>query len=283
MQMPHEFLQNCCERVRIALPAEKRYGCGLVFLPQDSDQRRLCMHRFEDVIRQEGQQFLGWRRIPVDSAALGLLARQREPAIRQVFIGRGPGITDTAHFERKLFVIRKVMERFVRESGLSQASFYPVPSLSCRTLVYKGMLLADQIQAYFPDLSHPDMVSALALVHQRYSTNTFPTWDLAHPFRFLCHNGEINTLRGNVNWLNARQALFRSDLFGANMAKLFPVATPGASDSAVFDNAVELLYHSGRSLPHAIMMMIPEAWQNHQTMSDEKKAFYEYHACLMEP
>jgi len=283
MQMPHKFLRNGCERIGIGLPKEKHYGCGLVFLPRDDDQRRLCMHRFEEVIRQEDQQFLGWRRMPVDSSALGLLARQREPVIQQIFIGRGPGITDTAHFERKLLVIRKVMERFVRESGLSQASFFHIPSLSCRTLVYKGMLLADQIQAYFPDLSHPDMVSALALVHQRYSTNTFPTWDLAHPFRFLCHNGEINTLRGNVNWLNARQALFKSELFGADITKLFPVATPGASDSAVFDNAVELLYHTGRSLPHAIMMMIPEAWQNHRTMSDKKKAFYEYHACLMEP
>ncbi len=283
MQMPDEFLRNCCERIGIGLPAQKRYGCGLVFLPRDDNQRRSCMHRFEEVIRQEGQLVLGWRRLPVDSTALGLLARQREPAIQQIFIGRGPGITDTAHFERKLLVIRKVMEGFVRASGMSQASFFHVPSLSCRTLVYKGMLLADQIQAFFPDLSHPDMVTAMALVHQRYSTNTFPTWDLAHPFRFLCHNGEINTLRGNVNWLNARQALFKSDLFGADIAKLFPVATPGASDSAVFDNAVELLYHTGRSLPHAIMMMIPEAWQNHQTMSDEKKAFYEYHACLMEP
>ncbi len=283
MQMPDEFLRNCCERIGIGLPAQKRYGCGLVFLPRDDNQRRSCMHRFEEVIRQEGQLVLGWRRLPVDSTALGLLARQREPAIQQIFIGRGPGITDTAHFERKLLVIRKVMEGFVRASGMSQASFFHVPSLSCRTLVYKGMLLADQIQAFFPDLSHPDMVTAMALVHQRYSTNTFPTWDLAHPFRFLCHNGEINTLRGNVNWLNARQALFKSDLFGADIAKLFPVATPGASDSAVFDNAVELLYHTGRSLPHAIMMMIPEAWQNHQTMGDEKKAFYEYHACLMEP
>ncbi len=283
MQMPDEFLRNCCERIGIGLPTQKRYGCGLVFLPRDDNQRRSCMHRFEEVIRQEGQLVLGWRRLPVDSTALGLLARQREPAIQQIFIGRGPGITDTAHFERKLLVIRKVMEGFVRASGMSQASFFHVPSLSCRTLVYKGMLLADQIQAFFPDLSHPDMVTAMALVHQRYSTNTFPTWDLAHPFRFLCHNGEINTLRGNVNWLNARQALFKSDLFGADIAKLFPVATPGASDSAVFDNAVELLYHTGRSLPHAIMMMIPEAWQNHQTMSDEKKAFYEYHACLMEP
>ena len=267
----------------ITLPAEKEYASGLVFLPSDQEQRKILLARFKAVVGQEEQQFLGWRRVPVVSEALGDLARQLEPAIYQIFIGRGPGVNDPAHFERKLFVIRKVMEGFVRTSELSEASFFHIPSLSSQTLVYKGMLLADQIAAFYPDLTDPDMTSALALVHQRYSTNTFPTWDLAHPFRFLCHNGEINTLRGNVNWMNARQNLFRSELFGGDMSKLFPIATPGASDSAIFDNTVELLYHSGRSLPHAIMMLIPEAWEKHETMDDAKKAFYEYHSCLIKP
>ncbi len=283
MQTPHRFLSKVCAAAGISLPGENQYACGPVFLPPDQKQRRICMDRFESVVRDEGQQFLGWRRVPVARKALGELARQLEPVIYQVFIGRGAGVTASDHFERKLFVIRKVIERSVREMGLSRASYFHIPSLSGRTLVYKGMLLADQIEAYYPDLADPDMTSALALVHQRYSTNTFPTWDLAHPFRYLCHNGEINTLRGNINWMNARQALFRSQLFGADMVKLFPVATPGASDSAIFDNAVELLYHSGRPLPQAMMMMIPEAWQKHETMSDQKKAFYEYHSCLMEP
>jgi len=283
MQMPHRFLNKACAAASIRLPAENQYACGLVFLPSDQEQRRIYMDHFEGVVREEGQQFLGWRKVPVESEALGELARQLEPAIYQIFIGRGPDVNQSDHFERKLFVIRKVVERLARDTGLSQASYFHIPSLSARTLVYKGMLLAGQIEAFYPDLADPDMTSALALVHQRYSTNTFPTWDLAHPFRYLCHNGEINTLRGNINWMNARQNLFRSQLFGADMAKLFPIVTPGASDSAIFDNAVELLYHSGRSLPHAIMMMIPEAWQKHATMSDQKKAFYEYHACLMEP
>ena len=283
MQMPHEFLRSCCQDLDIRLPDEGNYACGLVFLPRNADQRQHLIRRFETVVREEGQVFLGWRKVPVASAALGTLARSQEPVIYQIFVGRGPDILDTPHFERKLFIIRKVMEGFARQVNPGHGTLFHVPSLSSRTLVYKGMLLADQMTAYFPDLSREKMVSALALVHQRYSTNTFPTWDLAHPFRFICHNGEINTLRGNVNGLNARQAMFKSELFGDDIAKLFPVATPGASDSAVFDNAVELLYHTGRSLPHAIMMMIPEAWQNHQTMSDEKKAFYEYHACLMEP
>jgi glutamate synthase domain-containing protein 2/glutamate synthase domain-containing protein 1/glutamate synthase domain-containing protein 3 len=283
IQMPHEFLKICCNEQGIRLPAEERYACGLVFLPQDVHQRKPLMRRFEAVIGEEGQVFLGWRRVPVNSAALGLLARNQEPAIFQIFIGRGPQVTDTPGFERKLLIIRKVLENFARQVSPDRIALFHVASLSCRTLVYKGMLLADQMTAYFPDLSRVEMVSALTLVHQRYSTNTFPTWDLAHPFRFICHNGEINTLRGNVNWMNARQALFDSELFGNDMAKLFPVSSPGASDSAAFDNAVELLYHTGRSLPHAIMMLIPEAWQNHRTMSDEKKAFYEYHACLIEP
>jgi glutamate synthase domain-containing protein 2/glutamate synthase domain-containing protein 1/glutamate synthase domain-containing protein 3 len=283
MQMPHRFLSKACAAASIRLPDDNQYACGLVFLPPDQKQRRTCMDRFENVVRDEGQQLLGWRKVPVESEALGELARQLEPVIYQIFIGPGPGINEPEHFERKLFVIRKVIEKLVRDAGLSQASYFHIPSLSGRTLVYKGMLLADQIQAFYPDLVDPAMTSALALVHQRYSTNTFPTWDLAHPFRYLCHNGEINTLRGNVNWLNARQNLFSSDEFARDMAKLFPIATPGGSDSAIFDNAVELLCHSGRSLPHAVMMMIPEAWQKHATMSDQKKAFYEYHSCLMEP
>ncbi len=283
MQMPHAFLKKVSAEASITLPAEKDYASGLVFLPSDQEQRKICMDRFETVVGQEKQQFLGWRKVPVVSEALGDLARQLEPTIYQIFIGRGPGTDDPAHFERKLFVIRKVMEGCVSESELPEASYFHVPSLSSQTLVYKGMLLADQIAAFYPDLTDPDMCSALALVHQRYSTNTFPTWDLAHPFRFLCHNGEINTLRGNINWMNARQNLFRTALFGNDISKLFPIATPGASDSAIFDNTVELLYHSGRSLPHAIMMLIPEAWEKHETMDDAKKAFYEYHSCLIEP
>ncbi|MGD8269124.1 MAG: glutamate synthase large subunit [Desulfobacterales bacterium] len=283
LQMPHAFLKKVSAEASITLPAEKDYASGLVFLPSDQEQRKICMDRFEAAVGQEKQQFLGWRKVPVVSEALGDLARQREPTIYQIFIGRGPGVDDPAHFERKLFVIRKVIEGFVRQSELPETSYFHVPSLSSQTLVYKGMLLADQIAAFYPDLTDPDMHSALALVHQRYSTNTFPTWDLAHPFRFLCHNGEINTLRGNVNWMNARQNLFRSDLFGDDISKLFPIATPGASDSAIFDNTVELLFHSGRSLPHAIMMLIPEAWEKHETMDDAKKAFYEYHSCLIEP
>jgi len=259
MQMPHGFLKKVSAEASIKLPDEKEYGCGLVFLPPDTALRRVCMDRFEEIVREEGQEFIGWRRVPVNSESLGELARQLEPAIYQIFIGRGAGVDNDALFKRKLYVIRKVIERFVRESGQPQAQFFHIPSLSSRTLVYKGMLLADQIEPFYPDLVDPDLDSALALVHQRFSTNTFPTWDLAHPFRFLCHNGEINTLRGNINWMNARQHLFRSDLFGADMAKLFPVTTPGGSDSAILDNAVELLYHTGRSLPHAIAMLIPEA------------------------
>ena len=283
MQMPHDFMCKVAADASITLPDEKQYASGLVFLPTDDAQQKVCMERFEEIVQQEGQTFLGWRKVPINSDALGELASQLEPAIYQVFIGRDPAIEDTAAYERKLFVIRKVIEGFVRESKLSQATFFHIPSLSSRTLVYKGMLLADQIEPFYLDLTDPDIKSAMALVHQRYSTNTFPTWDLAHPFRFLCHNGEINTLRANINWMNTRQHLFQSELFGDDMQKLFPIATPGASDSAVFDNAVELLYHTGRSLPHAIMMLIPEAWQNHATMSDEKKAFYEYHASMMEP
>ncbi len=283
LQMPDGFLRQACADASIQLPGEKQYACGSVFMPPDKNQRRVCMQQFERIVGREGQQFLGWRKMPVDGDALGELARQLEPAIYQVFIGRGAAIRDSEHFERKLFIIRRQIEQFMRRSDLPQARYFHIPSLSSRTLVYKGMLLADQIVRFYPDLQNPDLTSAMAMVHQRYSTNTFPTWDLAHPFRLICHNGEINTLRGNINWMNTRQHLFRSELFGEDMQKLFPIATPGGSDSLVFDNVVELLVRAGRSLPHAMMTMIPEAWQNHAEMSDEKKAFYEYHSCLMEP
>lgn len=279
-QLPDKFLRKVAG---VNLPEETAYAAGLVFLPRNRMERAHCMEMFESTIREEGQQFLGWRNVPRNNEALGDLARRVAPEIEQIFIGRGKGIRDQAHFERKLYVIRKVVERRIRESGFKEGNFFHVPSLSSKTIVYKGLMLAEQIKPFLPDLSDQDLVSGMALVHQRYSTNTFPTWDLAQPFRFLCHNGEINTLRGNVNWLTARQRLFHSPLFGDDLHKLFPIATPGASDSAVLDNAVELLHHAGRSLPHAMCMLIPEAWQNHETMSAEKKAFYQYHACLGEP
>lgn len=283
IQVPHEFCKSRCEDAGFALPDPGLYGVGNVFLPRDLAQRNQLLALFEDVVRAEGQVFLGWRDVPTNSEAIGWVARASEPAIRQIYIGRGRGVMDQAHFERKLYVIRKVMEKAVRETNLPEKARFHVPSLSSRTLNYKGLVRPAQLPGYFEDLADPTLTSGLALLHQRYSTNTFPTWELAHPFRFLCHNGEINTLRGNINWMLAREGRFRSELFGEDISKIVPIATPGGSDSMILDNALELLYHTGRSLPHAMMMLIPEAWQNHQTMSDEKKAFYEYHSCLMEP
>ncbi len=283
MQVPHAFLKQQCSQLGVRLPDPGEYGAGMVFLPRDARQRRRCVDLFEQIVRREGQKLLGWREVPTDNTPIGETAKHVEPVIRQILIGRGKGMADANAFERKLYVIRKVVERAIRESDMPERGHFYIPSLSHRTMCYKGLLLADQIETFYPDLTDPTMVSALALVHQRYSTNTFPTWDLAQPFRFLCHNGEINTLRGNINWMHARQSLFKSDLFGGDMGKLFPVLTPGASDSAILDNAIELLYHTGRSLPHAVMMAIPEAWQNHERMPDEKRAFYEYHSCLTEP
>ncbi|MFH1981447.1 MAG: glutamate synthase large subunit [Pseudomonadota bacterium] len=283
IQMPHRFFKKAVDGNGVALPGAQDYGAGLVFLPPDSGQRRRLMTIMAEAVAAEGQVFLGWHTVPTAPDALGDIARQLAPAIRQIFIGRGRGIRDTDHFERTLYVIRKRTERMVRSSKLPQRGFFHVCSLSCRTLVYKGMLLADQITVFFPDLCDPEMTSAFALVHQRYSTNTFPTWDLAQPFRFICHNGEINTLRGNVNWMRAREPLLRSPHFGDDLSKLFPIATPGASDSAILDTVVELLCHGGRTLPHAMMMLIPEAWQHHESMPRHKKAFYDYHTSIMEP
>ncbi len=283
IQIPHNFLKKACDDLGINLPDEGEYGVGLVFLPQEKYERAYCLRLFERVIEAEGREFLGWRYVPVNEAVLGETARRTMPVIMQVFIGPGADNGDAGHFERTLFVIRKVMEKYIRKSQLREKHYFYISSLSTKTIVYKGLILPDQMAAFYPDLTHPDTISALALVHQRYSTNTFPAWPLAQPFRYLCHNGEINTLRGNVNWLKTRQSLFRSEWFGDDMKKLFPVATPGASDSAILDNALELLFHSGRSLAHAMMMLIPEAWENHPAMRWEKRDFYKYHACLMEP
>ena len=283
VQMPHAFMQQACDEAKIKLPDEKQYGCGLVFLPPDRDQRRKCELAFEAIVREEGQPFLGWRSVPTNNGGLGETAKAGEPIMRQVFIGRDPGITDDLAFERKLYIIRRRAENSIRFGGAEYAAWFYIPSLSHRTLVYKGMLMAEQLGPYFPELDDPLMQSALALVHSRFSTNTFPSWDRAHPYRYIAHNGEINTLRGNINWVHARQALFKSGLFGEDLAKVLPTICPDGSDSAMFDNCLEMLVLSGRSLAHSVMMMIPEPWQHHETMSPEKKAFYKFHRFLMEP
>jgi len=283
MQMPHEFLKEACAEVGIALPGYKQYGTGLVFLPVELKSRTKCRKMVGDIVAQEGQTLVGWRTVPVNNASLGQTAKDCEPVFEQVFIGRNPTIKDDLEFERKLYLIRRRAENALRYGGIEGCEEFYVPSLSYKTLIYKGMLMAEQLEDYFPELMDPAMESALALVHSRFSTNTFPSWARAHPYRYCAHNGEINTLRGNINWMHARQAMLQSDLFGADLKKLLPIVCPDGSDSAMFDNCLEFLVLSGRSLPHAIMMMIPEPWSNHETMSEDKKAFYEYHSCLMEP
>jgi glutamate synthase (ferredoxin) len=283
MQIPHGFFKEVCGRDKLKLPAAGEYGVGMVFLPREGNERRTCEKMFENIVVEEGQKFLGWRAVPTSNATLGETAKAGEPVVQQAFIQRNPRLSDDLAFERKLCVIRKRAERTIRYGTVRGGHLFYISSLSCRTLVYKGMLLTEQMEEFYPDLKNPAMESALALVHSRFSTNTFPSWDRAHPYRYIAHNGEINTLRGNINWMHARQAMFQSDLFGADLQKILPVINPDGSDSAMFDNCLELLVLAGRSLPHAVMMMIPEPWTNHATMSDEKKAFYEYHSCLMEP
>jgi glutamate synthase (ferredoxin) len=279
LQMPHKFFQQECAKIGINLPAPGQYGVGMLFLPMDSAQRKQCEAHIEQVIAQEGQALLGWRDVPMRNETLGSVARSGQPFVRQVFVGRSPGLKDELAFERKLFVIRA---RSAHELRKDHPSFY-VPSFSYRTIVYKGMLMSEQVDEFYPDLADTAVESALALVHSRFSTNTFPSWQRAHPYRFLAHNGEINTLRGNINWMHARESLFQSNLFGDDIKRVLPIIDTDGSDSAMFDNCLEFLVLAGRSLPHAVMMMIPEPWSNHESMSDEKKAFYEYHSCLMEP
>jgi glutamate synthase (ferredoxin) len=283
LQMPHKFLVAAAKKARIDLPNPGEYGCGIVFLPRNATLRRRIEEKFEQIVQSEGQSVLGWRTMPTNNSMLGETAKSCEPFMRQVFIGRNAQISDELAFERKLYVIRKRAYSEIRASTMEGAASWYVASLSHKTLVYKGMLLTAQLGQYFADLSDPSMETALALVHSRFSTNTFPSWDRAHPYRYVAHNGEINTVRGNANWMHAREALFQSEAFDDDIAKILPIINPNGSDSAMFDNTLELLVLAGRSLPHAMMMMIPEPWSNHQTMDDAKRAFYQYHSCLMEP
>ena len=283
LQVPHAFLQHACDGIGLQLPRPGQYGVGMIFLPRDREQRHQCERRFEDIVRREGQEVLGWRSVPTDNLYLGETAKSREPFIRQVFIKRSADLHDDLAFERKLYVIRRQAENAIRYANIPGGDYFYIPSLSYKTLVYKGMLTPRQVMTFYPDLSDPLVETALAVVHSRFSTNTFPSWERSHPYRYMIHNGEINTLRGNENWMHARQAMLASELFGDDVRKLFPIIQEDGSDSAKFDNCLEFLTLSGRSLPQAMMMMIPEPWENHESMSDEKRAFYEYHSCLMEP
>jgi len=283
LQIPDQFLRDEMGWGNIHLPQAGEYGVGMLFLPRDANARKECEQVIEARINAEGQFVVGWRDVPVDSAGLGESVKKVEPVVRQVFIGRGKNCSDADAFERKLYVIRKTVEHAIASLSDGKGKGFYCPSMSCRTIVYKGMLLANQVGTYYLDLQDPRVASALALVHQRFSTNTFPTWDLAHPFRMIAHNGEINTVRGNVNWMAARHAAMSSKLLGEDLEKLWPLIDDGQSDSACFDNALELLVAGGYSLPHAMMLLIPEAWAGNPLMDEGRRAFYEYHAALMEP
>jgi glutamate synthase (NADPH/NADH) large chain len=283
IQIPDRFLREEMAKRGVKLPPAGQYGVGMVFLPRDPASRYACEYEIERAVKHEGQVLLGWRDVPVDNSDLAEPARKLEPVIRQVFIGRGKGVRVTDALERKLYIIRKSAGHAIRALELEHGKEFYVPTMSARTLCYKGMLLAYQVGEYYLDLKDPRVESALALVHQRFSTNTFPSWDLAHPFRLICHNGEINTLRGNVNWIRARQGAISSPILGKDLDKIWPLIYDGQSDSASFDNALELLVMGGYSVAHAMMMMIPEAWEQHTLMDASRRAFYEYHAAMMEP
>ena len=282
-QMPHAFFRAVCAEAGINLPAAGAYGVGMVYLPPDPQQRAACEARLEETIREAGQTVLGWRTVPTNDATLGASAQSAEPVVRQIFIGRSERITDDLAFERKLYVIRQLAEHAILRSELPGREHFYIPSLSYKTIVYKGMLTSQQLEEFYPDLADPAMDTALAMIHSRFSTNTFPSWARSQPFRYMLHNGEINTIRGNLNWMNAREKMLVSELFGDDLPKLLPIIDAEGSDSAMFDNALELLVLGGRPLAHAAMMMIPEPWEHDHEMSDARRAFYEYHGCLMEP
>jgi glutamate synthase (ferredoxin) len=279
IDIPHEYFNRVCE---FKLPTAREYAVGMVFLPKIKNQYDFCKDIFEKEIKAQGLTVLGWREVPVDSTQLGPIASASEPSIEQIFVGKNEAI-DEAIFKAKLYAARKITEHTIANSKISQCDYFYVPSLSTKTLIYKGIIMPEDIGPYYTDLQQTDLVTRLALVHQRFSTNTMPTWELSQPFRYMCQNGEINTLRGNVSRMRVREEIMKSEVFGSQIEKLFPIILPGKSDSASMDMVVELLTHTGRSLPEVMMMMIPEAWEKHKTMSEERKAFYEYNACIMEP
>jgi glutamate synthase (ferredoxin) len=281
IQIPHKFLLKVTAKAGFSLPEIGKYGVGMTYASPDPQKRAQAREIFEQIVAESGQKVLGWRDVPTDNSSLGNTAKSSEPFIQQVFIETSADLADDLAFDRKLLAIRKLSHNAIRATGIDEYWYFS--SLSCRTMVYKGMLMTAQVRAYFPDLQDPDLESAIGLVHSRFSTNTFPSWERAHPYRYIAHNGEINTLRGNINWMQARQSLFQSKLFGEDIKKIQPVVNVDGSDSLIFDNALELMVLSGRSLPHAMMMMVPEPWTAHESMSEEKKAFYQYHSCLMEP
>src|SRR5271169_2147358 len=283
VQKPHKFFVKCAKELGFALPERGQYAVGFLFMPNDAEWREKIRKIYEEQAALEGMKVLGWRDVPTDNSTLGESVKPTAPKHQQVFIARGTKIKDEDEFERRLYILRKTISGILYAMRERKGSgYYPV-SISCRTVVYKGMFLADQLGTYYPDLRDPDFESALALVHQRFSTNTFPTWSLAHPYRMVAHNGEINTLRGNNNWMAARQASVSSPKFGDDISKLWPISYEGQSDTACFDNALEFLVLGGYPLAHAMMMMIPEAWAGNQLMNEKRRAFYEYNAALMEP
>ena len=283
LQIPHKFYNNICMSKDVNLPDIGQYGTGLFFLPSYEKDRLFCENVILKAVRDQGQDILYFRDVPVNDSIIGKEAKKNQPIIKQIFIENKGNKQNNLFFERKLYIIRKTIENEIRSSSIKQKSFFYINSLSCRTIVYKGLLMPEQLREYYLDLKDNNLASSIALVHSRYSTNTFPTWDLAQPFRFIAHNGEINTLRGNINWMKAREGLLKSEIFGDNIEKLEPIITPDVSDSASIDNMFELLELSGRSLSHILMMLVPAAWQKKDAINDDLKSFYKYHACFMEP
>ncbi len=284
IQIPDEYFRAEMVDHGVRLPPPGEYGVGMIFLPKEHASRLACVQELERAVKAEGQVLLGWRDVPVDAELpMSPTVRAKEPVLRQIFIGRGPDVIVPDALERKLYVIRKTASSAIQALKLTHSREYYVPSMSCRTIIYKGLLLANQVGKYYKDLADPRVTSALALVHQRFSTNTFPEWPLAHPYRMVAHNGEINTVKGNFNWMRAREGVMKSPVLGDDLKKLYPISFEGQSDTATFDNALELLTMSGYSLAHAAMMMIPEAWEQHDTMDERRRAFYEYHAAMLEP
>jgi glutamate synthase (NADPH) large chain len=284
LQLPDALYREEMAKQGVTLPAAGEYGVGMIFLPKEHASRLACEQEMERAIKAEGQVLLGWRDVPVNrDMPMSPTVREKEPVLKQVFIGRGNDVIVQDALERKLYVIRKTASANIQNLNLTHSKEYYVPSMSSRTVIYKGLLLADQVGTYFMDLADERCVSALGLVHQRFSTNTFPEWPLAHPYRYVAHNGEINTVKGNYNWMKAREGVMASPVLGADLQKLYPISFADQSDTATFDNCLELLTMAGYPISQAVMMMIPEPWEQHTTMDARRKAFYEYHAAMMEP